>query len=100
MMKQSIYMEWAKMQSGAKFNLATSGILDMSWDELQAPAESCELQRPGGYGYTPLLEAIAARFRVAADCVVTAMGTSFANHLVMAALLSPGDEVLMEHPAY
>ena len=28
------------------------------------------------------------------------MGTSFANHLAMAALLNPGDEVLIEQPVY
>ena len=27
-------------------------------------------------------------------------GTSMANHLAMAAILEPGDEVLIEHPAY
>jgi len=32
--------------------------------------------------------------------VVTAAGTTFANHLAMAALIKPGDEVLFERPAY
>jgi aspartate/methionine/tyrosine aminotransferase len=32
--------------------------------------------------------------------VVTAAGTTFANHLAMAALIEPGDEILFEHPAY
>jgi aspartate/methionine/tyrosine aminotransferase len=32
--------------------------------------------------------------------VVAAAGTSMANHLAMAALIEPGDEVLIEHPAY
>jgi len=31
---------------------------------------------------------------------VPAAGTTFANHLAMAALIKPGDEVLFEHPAY
>ncbi len=31
---------------------------------------------------------------------MAAAGTSMANHLAMAALLDPGDEVLIEHPAY
>ena len=43
---------------------------------------------------------IATRYRVAAEEVVTAAGTTFANHLAMAALIKPGDEVLFEHPAY
>src|SRR5208282_1535781 len=34
------------------------------------------------------------------DCVVAAAGTSMANHLAMAAIVDPGDEVLIEHPAY
>jgi aspartate/methionine/tyrosine aminotransferase len=32
--------------------------------------------------------------------VVAAAGTSMANHLAMAALVDPGDEVLIEHPTY
>ena len=34
------------------------------------------------------------------DRVVMADGTSMANMLAMAALIAPGDEVLVEHPAY
>jgi aspartate/methionine/tyrosine aminotransferase len=54
----------------------------------------------GGYGYRPLIEKIAARYRVAEESIVTAAGTTFANHLAMAALVKPGDEVLFEAPAY
>jgi aspartate/methionine/tyrosine aminotransferase len=38
--------------------------------------------------------------RVNTESIVTAAGTSFANHLAMAALVQPGDEVLFEQPAY
>ena len=34
------------------------------------------------------------------DSVVAAAGTSMANHLAMAALIDPGDEVLIEQPTY
>ena len=34
------------------------------------------------------------------ECVVESAGTSMANHLAMAAIIEPGDEVLIEHPAY
>src|SRR5207248_7892351 len=44
--------------------------------------------------------AIAAKAGVAPDCVVTAAGTSMANYVAMATLLEPGDDVLIEHPAY
>ena len=46
----------------------------------------------------PLRERIAARYGVAVEQVVAADGTSMANFLAMAALISPGDEVLIEHP--
>ena len=34
------------------------------------------------------------------DSIVQAQGTSMANHLAMAALVEPDDEVLIEEPAY
>jgi aspartate/methionine/tyrosine aminotransferase len=52
------------------------------------------------YGYEPLQKALAAKCDVSPSCVVAATGTSMANHLVMAALINPGDEVLIEHPTY
>src|SRR5581483_2825704 len=40
------------------------------------------------------------RYRVAPAQVVAADGTSMANFLAMATLISPSDEVLIEHPTY
>ena len=48
----------------------------------------------------PLQQAIAAHHGVDPECVVESAGTSMANHLAMAAIIEPGDEVLIEHPAY
>src|SRR5665213_1803147 len=59
-----------------------------------------ELHGVNAYGYAPLVERIARRFRIDPACVVTAAGCSFANHLALAALVSPGDEVLVEEPTY
>lgn len=95
----SAYMNWAKTSSVAKYNLATSGLSNLKLRELRVSLDDLEITN-GGYGYQPLIQAIATRYRVANDCVVTAAGTSFANHLAMAALIKPGDEVLFEHPAY
>ncbi len=93
-------MRWAKLCSGARYNLATSGIESLPLAELPVRMEELELSAHGSYGYRPLLERIAARYRVPAECVVEATGTSMANHLAMAATLEPGDEVLIEAPAY
>lgn len=96
----SEYMEWAKTCSHARFNLASSGLAYYPLAELPVKIEDIELSGPSFYGYEPLQQAIAAKCNVPPDCVVTATGTSMANHLVMAAILEPGDEVLIEHPTY
>ena len=95
----SDYMYWAKTSSQAKFNLATSGLSNLSLKDLRVSLEDLEIT-DGGYGYAPLMQAIAERYRVKPDSIVTAAGTTFANHLAMAALVNPGDEVLFEQPAY
>lgn len=97
--KTSSYMHWAKTSSTARFNLATSGMPNLSIRDLRVSLDDLEIT-DGGYGYAPLIEQIAARYRVARESIVTAAGTTFANHLAMAALLQPGDEVLFEAPAY
>ena len=95
----SSYMYWAKTSSTAKFNLATSGVGNLKLRELRVSLDDLEIT-DGGYGYQPLIQSIAKRYRVAPESVVTAAGTTFANHLALAALIKPGDEVLFEHPAY
>ncbi len=97
---RSDYMEWVKTQSGAAFNLANSGVKNYPLAGLRADFGSLALCGPGAYGYAPLVAAIASRCGVSEDCVVTTQGTSGANHLAMAALIEPGDDVLMERPAY
>ena len=98
--KHSDYMHWAKTQSTARFNLATSGVAPISFRDLPVNLEELEINGGDSYGYPPLQEAIAAHHKVDPECVVTSAGTSMANHLAMAAILEPGDEVLIEQPAY
>ncbi|MEN3327823.1 MAG: hypothetical protein V7638_2630 [Acidobacteriota bacterium] len=95
----SAYMNWAKTRSVAKYNLATSGLGNVKLSELEVSLDDLEIT-DGGYGYQPLIQSIATRCRVAPEEVVTAAGTTLANHLAMAALINPGDEILFEHPAY
>ncbi len=97
--KRSRYMEWAKTRSTAPFNLATSGVSNVLFSEFPLRVEDLEITG-GGYGYGPLLERIARHTGAPTDCIVTAAGTSMANHLAMAALLEPGDEVVLEEPTY
>jgi aspartate/methionine/tyrosine aminotransferase len=100
----SPYMEWAKTRRMTRYNLAASGVASFPLADLVALAglrmEDLEVNGPVGYGYEPLQQAIAMKAGVSADCVVAAAGTSMANHLAMAAAFAPGDEVLIEKPAY
>ncbi|HYL64602.1 MAG TPA: pyridoxal phosphate-dependent aminotransferase [Candidatus Methylomirabilis sp.] len=98
--KRSVYMEWAKTRSHARFNLATSGLMSVPLAEFPVRLEQLEITAPGAYGYTELQKKLAQHCGVAEDCVVAATGTSMANHLAMAAVLDPGDEVLIEQPVY
>src|SRR5437867_5019685 len=98
--KHSDYMHWSKTQSRARFNLATSGVASFPLCDLPVNLEKLEINGDDSYGYAPLQQAIAAHHGVDPDCVVESAGTSMAKHLPMAAILEPGDEVLIEHPAY
>lgn len=97
--KHSDYMHWAKTESGARYNLATSGVGPFPLAEL-GPLAALEINGDNSYGYAPLKQAIAAHQGVDPDCVVTAAGTSMANYLAFATLVDRGDEVLVEHPTY
>jgi aspartate/methionine/tyrosine aminotransferase len=98
--KHSDYMHWSKTQSRARFNLATSGVGPFPLHELLVNLEKLEINGNNSYGYAPLQEAIASHHGVDPECIVESAGTSMANHLAMAAIIEPGDEVLVEHPAY
>ncbi len=98
--KHSDYMHWSKTQSRARFNLATSGVAPFPLRELPVHLETLEINGGNGYGFAPLQKAIATHHGVDPECVVESAGTSMANHLAMAAILEPGHDVLIEHPAY
>ena len=94
------YMEWAKTRPVPEIDLAGSNILPPALEELPGAREAVSLTGANDNGYQPLMDAIGARYRVDPERVTTAGGTSGANFLVLAALLEPGDEVLVERPGY
>lgn len=96
----SDYLRWAKTRTPARFDLTSSGVPYLPLRDLPVTIDDLELSGTGAYGWEPLQAAIAARYRVDEDCVVAAMGTSMANYLALAAVVQPGDEVVVEHPAY
>ncbi len=96
----SAYLRWAKMKPPARFDLTSSGVPYLALRELPVTLDDLEISGTGAYGYPPLQQAIAARYRVDEVCVVAAMGASMANALALAAVVQPGNQVLVEHPTY
>lgn len=99
-MKQSVYITWAKRHAAARYNLANSGLLGCETGDLAFAHEEILLNGPNSDGYAPLTEAIASRYGVAVDSVVSAPGTSGANFLALATIIERGDEVIIEEPVY
>jgi aspartate/methionine/tyrosine aminotransferase len=93
-------MEWAKKRPSPRFDLAGSNVLGCSIDDIEGARDALAFSGKNDDGYVPLLEAIARRYGVSPNQVTTATGTSGANFQVCAALLEPGDDVLVERPGY
>lgn len=96
----SDYMHWAKFKRPVRYQLTGSEVPHFRMDSLPWTIADLDLDGASHPRYQPLREAIARRYDVTVDQVVSADGTSMANFLAMAALISPGDEVLVEHPTY
>jgi len=96
----SQYQAWAKLRSGARFNLAVSGVPDYPLADLPVRLDEIEIGGTGPYGFQPLMDRLATKAGVPQGCVVSTMGTSMANFLALTVLVEPGDEVLVERPTY
>lgn len=94
------YMTWAKHHAKARWDLTGSNLLPCTLDDLPGAREALELYGRNDDGWPPLVDAIAARYRVDTSRVATAAGASGANFLALAALVRPGDDVLFEWPGY
>ncbi|HVU30632.1 MAG TPA: pyridoxal phosphate-dependent aminotransferase [Sphingomicrobium sp.] len=97
---QSDYMHWAKFKRSVRYPLTGSEVPHFRMDSLPISLADLDLDGASHPRYAPLREAIANRYGVSPQQVVAADGTSMANFLAMAALISPGDEVLIEKPTY
>jgi len=97
---RSDYMHWAKFKPPVRYPLTMSEVPHFRMDSLPISIADLDLDGASHPRYRPLREAIAARYKVSVDQIVTADGTSMANFLAMAALIAPGDEVLIERPTY
>ncbi|HXN30863.1 MAG TPA: pyridoxal phosphate-dependent aminotransferase [Polyangiaceae bacterium] len=92
------YLQWARRFAGkVQFDLATSGIPTVPLAELGVPPADC---LDDWSGLPRLRDAIAAHNAVPPGEALASLGTTQALWLACVALTSPGDEVLVEQPAY
>ena len=98
------YLRWAKALPSADINLARSGVEHCPPSLLGLRPSDIVTNLPVQYGYAPLKEAIARRYRVTTDQVLTVSGgTTFANWVACMAALEGGGrstEVILERPTY
>ena len=94
------YLLWAKRRPHPANDLGRSDVVACTLDDLPGAREALEVTGRNDEGWEPLVGRLAARYGVEPGQVATATGTSGANFLVCAAMLRPGDDVLVERPAY
>jgi aspartate/methionine/tyrosine aminotransferase len=93
-------MEWAKLRSAARFNLATSDVTTYPLRDLPVRIEELEITGPGLYGYPDLRERLVRKTGAPDESLVLSIGTSMANFIALGALIERGDDVLIEQPTY
>ncbi len=94
------YMEWHKTKPESGIDLCRSGITPRGLEDLDLQWSDLELSGSDFYGYLPLITAISQRFETGEEHIVSTLGASQGLFLLCAALLSPGDRVVIESPAY
>jgi aspartate/methionine/tyrosine aminotransferase len=103
MIASAPYLRWAKTRPRVTYDLGSSGVVPVSTEELLGEAQaksSFDISGPNDEGYPPLRDAIAERYGLPSECVSIAGGAAGANFLALLALVGPGDDVLIERPAY
>ena len=96
------YLDWIiHLDWEPRYDLGTSEPqLEATPERLGLSSEAIVINGHNALGYEPLREELARRYDVPADSVLVSQGASMANFVLCAALLRPGDEVVVERPAY
>lgn len=94
------YRTWAKRYIPPRWDLTGSHVHPCTLADLPGAVEAVDLYERNEDGYPPLLRALARRFGVDSDRVTTANGATGAGFLALAALIRPGDKVMVEWPGY
>jgi aspartate/methionine/tyrosine aminotransferase len=96
------YLEWIiGLNWEPQYDLGTSEPqIEATAQELGLRAEDIVISGHNVFGYDQLREHLARRYGVSPENVLCTLGASMANFLLCGALIEPGDEVVVEKPAY
>jgi aspartate/methionine/tyrosine aminotransferase len=96
------YLDWIiHLDWEPRYDLGTSEPqLEATPERLGLSAEDIVINGPNALGYEKLREHLASRYDVSTENVLLSQGASMANFLLCAVLIQPGDEVVVERPAY
>ncbi|HVP14291.1 MAG TPA: pyridoxal phosphate-dependent aminotransferase [Terriglobales bacterium] len=93
------HLAWSKAHQGWSLSLADSSVCAPDLEALGLPHQA-PVPRPGEDPLPALERALGARLGAPGGRVLVTAGASEANACVIAGLLDPGDEILVESPAY
>ena len=96
----SDFLRWAKLHRKVRYELTDSGAPAATLADFEAEGLPVSLQLQHGYGDAELIDAISARYNVAAARIVPTPGASSANFIALAVTGDPGDKVMVEWPLY
>lgn len=94
------YLRWARLPKEGEYDLSRSGMDELPLAELGVDVGGLLLPEGEDWGSPSLRAAVARSYSLPEANVLPANGTTFALFLVYAALLEPGDHLLVEEPAY
>ncbi len=95
------YVDWFRNNwHDIEYDLATSGLHPVNQKELGILFDDLDLGKTLWYGHPRLIELISEIYGVEKNEVLITSGSTHANFLTCAILLSEGDEVIVEHPVY
>jgi aspartate/methionine/tyrosine aminotransferase len=95
------YLEWARTHMGrVKIDLARSNVKGLSREELGAPLGEIPLAASESDAGAELREILAKKHGVSPAQVLVSAGATMGIYLAIAAALKPGDQAIVETPAY
>lgn len=95
------YIDWFRENwHGIKFDMGTSGVHGVTNRQLNLDMGELNLGKTLFFGHSGLVDCISEIYGAEKNEILVTSGSTYGNYLACALHLSPGDEVIVEHPVY